>query len=94
MSEKNDIEFVKGLYVKPPTSNQPEFVKVRLSIKRKELGNWLRGKTEDWININILQQKSGDGWYAVVNNWKPESKDNKPNGPDAPNDFDDDEIPF
>lgn len=61
----SDIEFVSGLYVNSPTDNQPEFVKARLSIKRKELGNWLRGKQDDWINIDVMVSKSGD-WYAKV----------------------------
>ena len=86
----SDIEYIDGLFIKEPHENSPEFVKATISINRKKLGNWLRGKTEDWINIDVLQSKSGE-WYAKVNNWKPEKKD-KEAAPPAPEY--DDKIPF
>ena len=91
MSEK---EFVDGLLVKPPVSGAPDFVKCAISIKRKDLGNWLRGKEEDWINIDVKVSKGGK-WYAEVNNWKPgqEQAPQQAAPQPAPADFDDD-IPF
>ena len=84
----NDIEFVDGLIIKAPHENAPDFVKAKISIKRKELGNWLRNKDDDWINLNVKVSKSGK-WYAEVDNWKPE-----PQSQSAPEpDFDDD-VPF
>lgn len=68
MSEK---EFVDGLLVKPPHDKAPDFVKCSISIKRKDLGNWLRTKTEDWINIDVKVSQKGK-WYAEVNTWKPD----------------------
>jgi hypothetical protein len=65
----DDIEFVPGLIVKAPRAGAPEFVKAQISIKRKELGNFLRSKDEDWINIDVKESKAGK-WYAEVNNWK------------------------
>ena len=50
MSEK---EFVAGLFAKAPHERAPDFVKASLSIKRADLGNWLRGKSDEWINIDI-----------------------------------------
>ena len=92
-----DIEFVDGLIVKAPRQGAPEFVKGSISIKRADLGNWLRGKQDEWINVDIKVAQSGK-WYAAVNNWKPEQQpqqqtpvaNNYPNDP-IPNDSD---VPF
>ena len=67
MSEK---EFVSGLIVKAPRQGAPEFVKCTLSIKRAERGNWLRGKEDEWINLDVKEGRNGK-WYAEVNTWKP-----------------------
>jgi len=89
MSEK---EFVDGLIIKAPHDKAPDFVKCSISIKRKDLGNWLRGKTEDWINIDVKVSQKGK-WYAEVNNWKPKDK-KEPEAPDTGGDFEDDPLPF
>lgn len=96
MSEEK--EFVNGLIVKAPHENAPDFVKCGISIKRKDLGNWLREKDDDWINIQVKVSGQSGKWYAEVDNWKPNkdksaSSNNKSNGATASNDFDDD-IPF
>ena len=93
MSEK---EFVAGLYIKPPHEKAPDFVKFSISIKRADLGNWLRGKSDEWINLQVKESQNGK-WYAEVDNWKPNeggasqvAKDAAVNGlPDY-----DDDIPF
>lgn len=89
-NEMSDIEFVSGLYVDKPHEKAPDFVKCKISIKRKELGNWLRSKEDEYINIDVKESKDGK-WYAAVNNWKPEKKADEP-APQA-DDFSDD-IPF
>lgn len=66
----SDKEFVDGLIVRPPHEKAPDFVKARISIKRKDLGNWLRQRDDDWINLDIKEGRSGK-WFAEVNNWKP-----------------------
>lgn len=88
MSEK---KFVNGLLIKAPHEKAPEFVKCAISIKRKDLGNWLREQTEDWINLDVKVSKDGK-WYAEVNTWKKE--DRKPEPKAAPVDDFNDEIPF
>ena len=65
-----DKEFVNGLIVKAPHEKAPDFVKADISIKRKDLIEWLNQKQDDWININIKVSKGGK-WYAEVNDWKP-----------------------
>ena len=84
----SDKEFVDGLLVKAPHEKSPDFVKCSISIKRKDLGNWLRQKEDDWINIDVKVAKSGK-WYAEVNNWKAEPKAETP-----PDDDFSDSIPF
>ena len=95
----SDIEFVDGLIFKLPHENAPDFVKGKLSIKRKELGNWLRGKEEEWINIDLKVSREGKA-YASVDTWKPDSNvrsdtpaDNSGEESRVDNSFDD-TIPF
>lgn len=91
-----DKQFVDGLIVKPPHEKAPDFVKCSISIKRKELGNWLRGKDDDWINLDVKVSQNGK-WYAEVNTWKPEKRqEHKPvqTSSQPPDDFYDDDIPF
>lgn len=89
MSE--DIQFVDGLMVKAPRDGAPDFVKMSISIKRKDLGNWLRGRDEEWINIDVKVSKGGK-WYCAVNDWKPEQQAPAP-APVAAS-VDPDDLPF
>lgn len=83
----SDIEFVNGLFVNKPKEGAPDFIKANISIKRKDLGNWLRGKEDDSISIVVKESKNGK-WYAAVDNWKPK-KQEPATEPEL-----DDEIPF
>jgi hypothetical protein len=71
MNEEN--KFVDGLFIKAPHENAPDFVKCTISIKRADLGNWLRGKDDEWINLQVKESKGGK-WYAEVDTWKPKPK--------------------
>jgi|APSaa5957512493_1039668.scaffolds.fasta_scaffold97850_1 hypothetical protein len=68
-----DKEFVDGLMIKPPHKNAPHFVKAAISIKRADLGNWLRAKQDEWINLSVKESKNGK-WYAEVDTWKPQQQ--------------------
>lgn len=74
----SDIEFIGGLIVKPPHENAPEYVIAKLSIKREEMIEWLQGRSEEWINAEVKEAKSGK-FYAAVDDWKPDGK-GKPSG--------------
>lgn len=91
----SEVEFVDGLIVKQPHEKAPEFIKAKLSIKRADLGNWLRGKQDEWINIDIKESKSGK-WYAEVDKWKPEPQEHSKSAQEAMNDLQplDDDMPF
>lgn len=73
----SDKEFITGLFVKAPHEKAPDFVKCSISIKRADLGNWLRGRDEEWINLDVKVSQNGK-WYAEVNTWKPENKKGEP----------------
>jgi hypothetical protein len=70
--EKN---FVDGMIVKLPDDNAPDFVKLKLSLKLDDLGQWIAAQKKgdpamEWINIEIKEGRSGK-WYAERNMWKP-----------------------
>ena len=92
----DEKEFVDGLIVKAPHEKAPNFVKCNISIKRKDLGNWLRGKDDDWINIQVKEGKTSGKWYAEVDTWKPnkEKQEAKQSAPADDFDSDMDSIPF
>jgi hypothetical protein len=95
----DDIEFVDGLLVKAPHEKAPSFVKAQISIKREALIQWLQGKSEEWLNLDVKESKGGK-YYAAVSNYKPKPKDDEPkDGPKGRNDMtkkadDEPEIPF
>lgn len=87
-----DKEFVDGLYVK---ESKADFVKLAISINRKQLGNYLRKSEKEWINVDIKRNKEGV-IYGEVNNWTPKEKEEpKPEPKPEPKKDDlDEEIPF
>lgn len=89
------MEFPDGLFVKAPHEKAPDFVKAKISIKRKDFGNWLRHQTGDFINLDVKVSKNGK-WYVVVDTWSPDSEKKSPQQATPTNDdFEDDsEIPF
>ena len=92
----NDIEFIEGLFAKAPHEKAPDFVKCKLSIKLADLGNWLRGKDDEWINIDVKESKGGK-WYCSVDTFKPElqqAPQSAPSTPHAPADDFSDDVPF
>ena len=83
MTEK---KFIPGLSAKAPHLNAPDFVKASLSIKVKDLGNFLREKNkagEEWVNAQVKESKGGK-FYVELDEWKP-------SGSRA---SDDDDVPF
>jgi len=95
----SEIQFPEGLTVKAPHENAPDFVKAKITIKVKDLGNWLREKNkagEEWVSLDVKESKGGK-WYASVDEWKPDPDRQAPqdstNSAPKPEDFSDD-IPF
>jgi hypothetical protein len=104
--DNNSIEFVPGLIVKQRADTAPDYVICKLSIKPRELAEWLQSKDEEWVNVEVKIAKSGKP-YAAVDPWKPQGQARPaappkpaarpaPAGAKAPSRFDDmeDDIPF
>ena len=90
----DDIEFVDGLFFNQKHENAPDFVIGGLGVDRKALGNWLRQKTEDKINLDIKISKGGKP-YISVSTWKPDpNKQKAEEAPAADDGFVDNSIPF
>ena len=91
----DEKEFVDGLIVKAPHAKAPDFVKASISIKRKDLGNWLRQKDDEWINLQVKESRGGK-WYAEVDTWKPDAGKNSASQSGLQNkpEMKDDDIPF
>ena len=67
----DQMEFIDGFFAKAPHPNAPDFVKAKISIKREELINWLNNRSDEWVNIDVKEGRTGK-WYASVDNWKPD----------------------
>ena len=93
MSETRDKVFIDGLFFKQPREGSPEFVKGQISILRKDLGNFLRSRDEEWINIDVKESKNGK-MYCELNTWKPEDKKESAVKEVKKDTFVDNDIPF
>ena len=67
-----DGTFIKGLFYKLPHANAPEFVKGKLSIKSKELIDFINEQNSEWINVDLKISRDGKP-YAQLDTWKPDS---------------------
>lgn len=89
-----ETEFPDGLIVKAPRDGAPEYVKAAISIKRLELLAWLEGRSDEWVNLDVKEAKSGK-WYAAVNTYKKDAKPAAKAAPKSvPSSFAGDDIPF
>ena len=66
-----DKVFVDGMIVKAPHENAPDFVICNLSLKGKELVDFLRTHHKDgWVNVQVKRSKGGK-LYAELDTWQP-----------------------
>jgi hypothetical protein len=72
----DEKEFPRGLFVNPPRSNAPDFVKGRISIRVADFLEYLGGKDSgSWLRIDIkesfkIDEETGlKKWYAQVDTW-------------------------
>ena len=89
------MKFVNGLFVNPPHEKAPDFVKMKISIKKTEMINWLREQADENINIDVKESRGGK-WYCSVDDFVPTPKgDARPQSSAPPvDDFDDSDLPF
>lgn len=88
----DDKQFVNGMFPSRP-ENAPDFIKMKISLKRDEFLEFMRTTTKDdvWINIDIKESKAGK-LYAERNTWKPTPKEENNSGGGGSNDLEN--IPF
>ena len=91
--------FVDGMIVKR-NDNAPDFVICNLSLKGKELVDFMRQHQKDgWVNVQIKRSQGGK-LYAELDTWEPSqqpqqySKQASPQAAPPADDFDDSSIPF
>ena len=99
-----EVEFISGFFAKAPRENAPDFVKAKVSLRRRDVLEWLAARQDDWINIDLKEASSGK-WYASVDNWQTNEPDQLPAAPvqrtipqadvtQAEDEFVNDDIPF
>lgn len=67
-------DFPKGIFAKEPHSQAPDFVKGKVSIKVADAIEWLKQQTDEWVNLDMKEAKTGK-WYLAVNDYKPNQAD-------------------
>lgn len=78
------VQFCKGMYVRRPSQNAPEFVIANLTLDRAELIAWLNEQPTDKVRVDVLASRTKDSWFVAVNNWKPGGNTSKPVGRQPP----------
>lgn len=68
----SDKTFVPGLVVKRG-DNAPDFILANVSVKKRELIEWLENTPGDWVNWVLKRAKSGK-CYAEVDTWQPQKR--------------------
>ena len=78
MAYDNKKEFCKGLYfnetdlTKNIETNEKQFIFFKVSIRKKELIEYLESQNndDDWTNIDVKRSRTGK-FYGEVNTYKP-----------------------
>ena len=81
----DNTQFIDGLIIKKPHPNAPDFVLLKLSIKREELIQWLERQSGEWINADVKESRGGKV-YAAIDSWEPSKgrQESKSDGGDIP----------
>jgi len=73
--------YVKGLSLKKPHPNAPDFVRFKGSINLPKLREWLKEQKEagnisgDWVNFDVADPWEDDDRYNIsLDTWKPPTK--------------------
>lgn len=86
-----EIIFVDGMKVKERFENL-----LGVSIKVDNFKKFIEeNESKGYVNIDICKSRDKDSWYARLNTWKPENKEEKTvTKQDVINEFDGEEIAF
>lgn len=87
----SDKVFVDGMVVKRH-EKAPDFVICNLSLKGKELVEFMRQHQKDgWVNVQIKRSQGGK-LYAELDTWEP--KEQPAQQATTPDPFEDSDVPF
>ena len=89
----SDNIYPKGLFIKQPHENAPDFVKGEVSIKIQDFINFLKENenSDGWCNFQLLRGERG--LYMKLNTWRPESA-KQGGAKQATGVEEDDDLPF
>lgn len=68
----SDIKFVKGLNIKTYNGQYGDILNCGINIKKLQEENELN---DGWLNFKIKKGKETGKWYAEIDTWKPEKKE-------------------
>jgi hypothetical protein len=63
-------DFPKGIFVKNPHANAPDFVKYKVSIKIEDAIAWLKTLSGEYVNLDLKVSKENKP-YLGIDSWKP-----------------------
>ena len=66
-----EIVFAEGMICKR-RENAPDFVVCNVSVKKSEFIPFINSQPGDWVNLEVLESKSGDKIYAKLDTWEPD----------------------
>lgn len=69
-----DVQFVEGMRASRP-ERAPEWIIVKLGLKRADLMAWLEAQGGEWVNVEIKRSKGGKYYAAVEAPREPSSGD-------------------
>lgn len=76
MEKKYPKELPKGLFAKKPHQNAPQFIKAKLSVKRKDFIEYLQGKSDEWLNFDITEGQDSEKFGVRIDTWKKNTDNN------------------
>ena|SRR3990167_9469118 len=79
----NEKQFAKGLFLYPPGPKTPDFIKCKIVVYRDDLIAWLQQQKNEKISLDVMQSQQSKSWYASVNSWKPQRREDESKAPTA-----------
>lgn len=81
MENNNNVDnnsFTKGLFIKMPPNNAPDFVLLNMSFKPHDFFTWTQQfvteESRGWVNIQVKRSKDGSKIYGQLDTWKPKGQ--------------------
>ena len=69
------MAYLEGFWVEKPHPKSSDFVIAKVSLNVEKLAKAINERGDKFINLQIKESKEGK-FYAEIDEWKPESKEN------------------